>query len=432
MSIMEFTTVGHIASDTALCAMLNSVEKNHWSHTDLGKPLFHMFILWFLTMQVDKVRNGMTPLSLAAMNGNIDLLRILLENKAALDVVDSNGRTAVNYALSRVHKESAEYLLSMGALLGKNEDAFIDSAACSSVEIVRQLVESKSAIDSVDKFGYTALAYAISNKNEDTVKYLQSLGAPLGKHAFFCGRFEDNIELITQLLLSHIPSWVGSREGRNALFFAAKKRHVGLLKLLVEGKAAIDGVDSDGDTAVAKAICGGNKENAEYLLSVGAPLGVNCLSYAASWGNCFVDRRKRKELVKFVLSHSPSLVESGHAIFCAAQYCGVEILILLVEKKAGIGGVDSDGDTAVAKAILAGRQVNAEYLLSIGAPLGATCLACAVLHPTLDPMSTDAIVRFTLSKNPLINEPRKGTTALFLAAQHFNLEGCPSYRNFIV
>ena len=85
------------------------------------------------------------------------------------------------------------------------------------------------------------------------------------------------------------------------------------LTLLVEAKAALDGVDSDGDTAVAKALKMGEKENAEYLLSMGAPLGNTALLCAVQSFS-----RKKKAIIQFVLSHSPNLNDPS-AVFRAAE-----------------------------------------------------------------------------------------------------------------
>ena len=83
--------------------------------------------------------------------------------------------------------------------------------------------------------------------------------------------------------------------------------------------------------------------------------------------------------------------------------------------------VDESGDTAVACAISAGQMENAEHLLNLGAPLGKTALACAVLYYDYSDESNEerlALVRFVLSQNPvLVDALRNGKTARELAVE---------------
>ena len=185
----------------------------------------------------------------------------------------------------------------------------------------------------------------------------------------------------TYLVLSLNPVLNEPRNGIIALFYAAQYCDVKILNLLVEYKAALDGTDSDGDTVVGKAIISGQKENAEYLLSVGALLGKTALVCAVMAENKDDEKNyTRKKMVLLVISRKALMNEPRNgitAVLYAAQYCGVGILTLLVQSNASLDGTDGNGDTAVGKAIISGKQENAEYLLSMGAPPGKTALADA-------------------------------------------------------
>ena len=162
-----------------------------------------------------------------------------------------------------------------------------------------------------------------------------------------------------------------------SLFDAALLCGVDILTILVDHGAALDGVDEYGNTAVECAILGKKKGNMEYLLNLGAPIGKKSLFFAT------------------ILSD-------------------VDILTILVNHGLAIDAVNEDGDTAVAYAILYGMQCRAEYLLKLGAPLGKTALACAVICPCT--CCNLELVRFVLAQNPkMIDEPRNGKTARQLA-----------------
>ena len=68
-------------------------------------------------------------------------------------------------------------------------------------------------------------------------------------------------------------------------------------------------------------------------------------------------------------------INGSTALSVAAEHAGVDTLTLLVNYGANLDTVDNDGDALIACAILGGNKENAEYLLSLGAPLGETALA---------------------------------------------------------
>ena len=105
-----------------------------------------------------------------------------------------------------------------------------------------------------------------------------------------------------------------------------------MLNFLVNQGAALDSVSWCDRTAVDYAIIGGKKDNMEYLLNLGAPIG-------------------------------------RYSLCVAAEYTDVDILTILVNHGAALDGVNDDGHTVVECAIIGGKRENAKYLLNLGAPL---------------------------------------------------------------
>src|SRR6266404_8162310 len=56
---------------------------------------------------------GLTPLMVAAQQGNIEMLRTLLERQARIDFMDFEGRTALQYAMAAEKRDAVELLLSL-------------------------------------------------------------------------------------------------------------------------------------------------------------------------------------------------------------------------------------------------------------------------------------------------------------------------------
>jgi len=70
-------------------------------------------ILLIIGADIDEIGPvKMTPLSVACQNGDIELVRYLIEKGAALNKVDSNNKTAIDYAREKDHDEIVELLSS--------------------------------------------------------------------------------------------------------------------------------------------------------------------------------------------------------------------------------------------------------------------------------------------------------------------------------
>ena len=61
--------------------------------------------------QAGVLNKGFTPLMLAARQGKVDMLELLLANNASIDVTDKKGFTALSWAAQRGHQVIADFLL---------------------------------------------------------------------------------------------------------------------------------------------------------------------------------------------------------------------------------------------------------------------------------------------------------------------------------
>ena len=70
-------------------------------------------ILLIIGADIDEIGSvEMTPLSIACQNGDIELVKYLIEKGAALNKVDSNNKTAIDYAREKDHADIVELLSS--------------------------------------------------------------------------------------------------------------------------------------------------------------------------------------------------------------------------------------------------------------------------------------------------------------------------------
>jgi ankyrin repeat protein len=150
-------------------------------------------------------------LRLAALDGRIERVRSSLDQGAAPDAVDPDGRTALMLAAYNGHTETVKLLLDHGA-----------------------------RVDAVDLMGHTALMYAASGPFASTVKLLMARGADPdvrdtgeGFTALMFAAAEGQIEVVKALLSLGADATIKDKDGDTARDFAVKNGHqvaAGLLK----------------------------------------------------------------------------------------------------------------------------------------------------------------------------------------------------------
>ncbi len=116
--------------------------------------------------------NKKTALMYAAQEGWIDVVKILIENKADLDIYDNTKKNALMYAAGHGHKEIIDILLESGANLDAQErfgwTAFMMAIKAGYIKIVNLFIKHQTSINLKNKEGETSLTIA---KNMSPVIY---------------------------------------------------------------------------------------------------------------------------------------------------------------------------------------------------------------------------------------------------------------------
>lgn len=160
-----------------------------------------------------------TPLHLAAILGNADSVRILVEYLICVNHRSEDlGATALHYAAIMGHEGVARILLGHGA-----------------------------DIDILDDDGFTALFYAVKNGYTNLCQLLLEHGATIG---------------------------ISRRryDGASEMHLAAKLKHADIIRLLIEYGAQVDAKDENGNVPFNRALFSGNIEACHLLIDAGADL----------------------------------------------------------------------------------------------------------------------------------------------------------------
>ncbi|XP_070259957.1 E3 ubiquitin-protein ligase MIB2 isoform X4 [Myotis yumanensis] len=248
--------------------------------------------------QVDSKNQGRTALQVAAYLGQVELLRLLLQARAGVDLPDDEGNTALHYAALGNQPEAARLLLAAGcqanALNGTRSTALHVAVQRGFLEVVRALSELGCDVNLPDAQANTPLHYAIS--------------AGAGASGI--------VEVLTEV--PGIDVTATNSQGFTLLHHASLKGHtLAVRRILAWARQLVDAKKEDGFTAVHLAALNNHREVAQILIQE---------------GRCDVNVRNRK-------LQSP--------LHLAVQQAHVGLVPLLVDAGCSVNAEDEEGDTAL-------------------------------------------------------------------------------------
>ncbi|XP_073173122.1 E3 ubiquitin-protein ligase MIB2 isoform X5 [Lepidochelys kempii] len=246
--------------------------------------------------KVDIKNQGRTALQVAAHLGRVEVVKILLQANANIDLRDEEGDAALHYAAFGNQAEVVHVLVSQGAnanLLNNAKcTAFYVAVNKGFTEIVRILCEHNCDVNLPDSFDDTPLHYAIT------------------------ADLKNIIEILTEV--PNIDFTIQNRQGFNLLHHAALKGNkLAIKKILARARQLVDAKKEDGFTALHLAALNNHMEAAEILIRE---------------GRCDVNLRNSRNQTPLHLA-----VTQGH----------MDLVQLLVREGSDVNAEDEDGDTAM-------------------------------------------------------------------------------------
>ncbi|ACE05813.1 hypothetical protein Aasi_0393 [Candidatus Amoebophilus asiaticus 5a2] len=192
--------------------------KNEYSYSDAGTASAH------------------TPLHRAACNGNIALIRLLIDKGAHVDPINSYQDTPLHLAVKGGH-----------------------------LEVVKYLIEKGAGINSRNIYGNASIFYAIEKKHTEIVKLLLRKGVNLNFNVCINESFMDqgkegsysllhwatstgDVEVVKLLLAKRANINIQDQDGKTPLHWSVNSTSLDLVKLLIENGADPNVKDNKGTT----------------------------------------------------------------------------------------------------------------------------------------------------------------------------------------
>lgn len=223
-------------------------------------------------------------LLIAAREGCSDVVQLLMEAMANLDHPDITGCTALWVACLNGNFEVVRLLLEYRADHGKACDGdtpLIVACSDGNEDIVKCLLEMRADCNQLDSRGNPPLAVAAISENSNLVSRLLEAGADVdhvncdGESALWAASEQGQVEALGLLLEARAQVNRANREGHTPLLAAAAKGHPDIVAILLEAQADVNQADLHfGKTPLWMASYAGHLEIVNQLLDAAALLDM--------------------------------------------------------------------------------------------------------------------------------------------------------------
>ncbi len=330
-------------------------------------------------------KEGWSPLRLAVKNGQVGLIKPLVDHGADIHAEDADGFTAMKWAADIGDRSMIKQLINCGADVNKPTERgwliLVSVARAGRADLVQMLVKHYGAdVNKLDGDGWSALWGAVRYGHADVVSMLLQAGADM-KAKLEYGRTVLHLMLrewkgyakksVLWLLLQHDPTIVNTPDenGSTPLHVALAHGDWPVIWMLLESgaEADISKVDSRETTPLHVATARGDKYVTSLLIEKGAESDINKpdnreltpLHIAAKLGHGAV--------VELLLDKGASInTVCKHrmtALHKAAEHGHWNVIELLLKRGADQTVVDYDDRTALHIAVTMGHKKATWFLI---------------------------------------------------------------------
>lgn len=258
-------------------------------------------------------KNRETPLMRAAILGANQAIKMLLKSEAQIDKKDHNGNTALIWAVSsKDYPETVKLLLQKGAYVDEKNNSGLTALMLASnlglVESAKTLLANGADPNLVDNKGQSAFALAMGAKNIEIIRVLLKSGNPTKNKSNF---FHNFLTLIKELPEKYqrkgkpLNKELPAQEDMTPLLLAITAENISLVNELIQAGADVNTPDADGITPLMWAIGYQSLEIVRMLLQAGA--NVNAFSPETNPPLLIASGYNNKQIVEELLTHGADI-----------------------------------------------------------------------------------------------------------------------------
>lgn len=347
----------------------------------------HHFNLVHISIQMDMkpesnldLQNeyGETRLMLAAREGNLDLIKTLIQAGVNLNLQNKHGETALIVAAKNGYTDIVDALIQAGANLDLQDNsarnggrferavghtALMWAAHHGHIDIVNALLQAGANLNLQQACGSSALNCAAPHGHTAIVNALIQAGAKLDFRGFFDdgttplmdALFRNHPDIANALIQAGANLDLQTAYGTTALIIAVCCGYTDIVNVLIQAGANLDLQDEDGETALTDGAKRhySNPHILKALIQAGAKLDLQ-----DNWGKTVlmtVAERKQTDAVNALIQAGANLNlqdENGDtALILAVKKEDTDTVNALIQAGANLNVQDKNGDTALIWAI---------------------------------------------------------------------------------
>jgi len=406
-----------------------------------------------------------TFLVYACENENLDLVKLLVEHGANVNLVDENGYSPLISACAYNNSNIAKYLIEHGADI--NQSFFLNTPlnivyqngtpltiACrnGNEDIALCLLEHGANVNDKDRSGCTPISYACKKGNVNIIRFLMNYGADESQCQFpfipsliiayeendeymieyyneqiikynnnvqLCDACAYGNEIIVKYLVEHgvkvneekynvrTSSEAANKYNTTPLINACENNHEAIIKYLVEhGADANKSCSYDGKTPLLMAYKNKNETIIKYLIDHGA--NVNKVDYSGDFSLIKACENENEEMIKYLVEHGANVNytnrEGVSPLFKACSKGNETIVKYLIEHGANVNLESIYCDTPLIKACYNGNEAVIKYLVEHGANINHTNSNGCTPLIILCENGNEAIVKYLVEHGANLNQ----------------------------
>eukprot|EP00746_Dinoflagellata_sp_MGD_P069751 gnl/MRDRNA2_/MRDRNA2_28547_c0_seq1.p1 gnl/MRDRNA2_/MRDRNA2_28547_c0~~gnl/MRDRNA2_/MRDRNA2_28547_c0_seq1.p1 ORF type:complete len:1238 (-),score=248.48 gnl/MRDRNA2_/MRDRNA2_28547_c0_seq1:152-3379(-) len=261
-----------------------------------------------LLRMMDSVKDGKSPLHLAALYGLRKVMAVLLKTfcKSKMNSSDNSGFTPLMCAVMQGSRGIVRDLIEMGCKINdrdrKGNTVLHHAIAFDRVELMPLLIHAKAKLQAQDKAGRTPLHSALERNQPETVRVLIESGAKFhiqneeGETPLHLSVTYNHFQFVAVMVASGADLNTPDIRGHTALHLAAAQGRNRIVNMLVKGGSALNAQDAQGRSPLILAAENSRIEVVRTLLDFGANVGMNdidqntALHFAADRGQITIAR----------------------------------------------------------------------------------------------------------------------------------------------
>ena len=237
-------------------------------------------------VNIDKQNKlGQTSLIIASHNGNLEVVKMLVNKGADINIKDNLDNSALMHSLLQNYPSISMFLLDNNANIDSNNDNVSPlnvAADIGNYEITKKVIEMGADIQNRTISGETPIFNALYSKDRETIDYLLSKDVKIidrnkeGTTTLMLAVKANRFDLVKKQIEKGMSVNDITKSGLSAMHFAVQEKNYEMIEFLISHNANINSKSKDGSTPIGEATDLGDIQIVKSLLDNGANINDKC------------------------------------------------------------------------------------------------------------------------------------------------------------